>query len=91
MNASQFYITTKDNLHSLDERHTIFGEVSEGMDVLEAINDVPVDATARPLQNIRIRHTVVLDDPFPDPPTLENHIPPASPPPPICRGRSVGG
>jgi hypothetical protein len=28
-----------------------------------------------PTQNIRIRHTLVLDDPFDDPPQLEEHIP----------------
>lgn len=81
MNASQFYITTGENLDSLDEKHTLFGEVAEGWDVIEAINDVPVDDKGRPLQNIRIRHSIILDDPFPDPPTLESHIPEASPPP----------
>jgi peptidyl-prolyl cis-trans isomerase-like 4 len=81
LNASQFYITTGDNLDSLDEKHTLFGEVAEGWDVLEAINDAPVDDNGRPLQNIRIRHSIILDDPFPDPPTLESHIPEASPPP----------
>lgn len=29
----------------------------------------------------RIRHTIVLDDPFPDPPMLAEHIPDASPAP----------
>ncbi len=81
MNASQFYITTGENLDSLDEKHTLFGEVAEGWDVLEAINDAPVDNNGRPLQNIRVRHTIVLDDPFPDPSSLESHIPEASPPP----------
>lgn len=41
------------DLSSLDERHTIFGEVAEGMDVLERINEAPVDGDERPLQNIR--------------------------------------
>ncbi|GAB4814762.1 hypothetical protein N2152v2_001808 [Parachlorella kessleri] len=81
MNGSQFYLTLGDDLYSLDEKHTIFGEVAEGLDVLEAINDVPCDDDGRPLQNIRIRHTIVLDDPFPDPPMLADHIPDASPEP----------
>ena len=34
-----------------------------------------------PPQNIRIRHTVVLDDPFDDPPQLAEHIPEQSPEP----------
>jgi peptidyl-prolyl cis-trans isomerase-like 4 len=60
-------------------QHTIFGEVAEGLDVLEAIDTTPCDDDGRPLQNIRIRHTIVLDDPTSDPKGLEEHIPDASP------------
>ena len=81
MNASQFYITTADELYSLDEKRTLFGEIAEGWDILEAINDAPCDDAGRPLQNIRIRHTIVLDDPFDDPTALAEHVPDASPPP----------
>lgn len=70
-NGSQFYITTAAGLHSLDGKHTVFGQVVEGWDVLEAINDMPCDKDGRPLQNVRIRHTVVLDDPTPAVPKLE--------------------
>ena len=52
-NASQFYITTGAELDSLDGKHTIFGEVSEGLDVLDNINNAFVDKGNRPLQNIR--------------------------------------
>ena len=31
MNASQFYVTLADDLDYLDEKHTVFGEVAEGM------------------------------------------------------------
>eukprot|EP00884_Botryococcus_braunii_P005430 jgi/Botrbrau1/14889/Bobra.0248s0008.1 len=79
LNASQFYITTGAELDSLDGKHTVFGEVSEGLDVLMAINEAFVDDEGRPLQNVRIRHTVILDDPFPDPPQLQEHIPEQSP------------
>ena len=41
----------------------------------------PSDAVTLPPQNIRIRHTVVLDDPFDDPPQLAEHIPEQSPEP----------
>lgn len=80
-NASQFYITTGAELQSLDEKHTLFGEVAEGWDVLDAINDAPCDAAGRPLQNIRIRHTLVLEDPTPDPPSFGEHMPDGSPEP----------
>ena len=53
LNASQFYVTLGGPLPSLDERRTLFGEVSEGLAVLEALNEAPVDAAGRPLQNIR--------------------------------------
>ncbi len=53
LNASQFYITVGENLDSLDEKHTIFGEVSEGLDVLGAIGEAFVDDGGRPYQNIR--------------------------------------
>jgi peptidyl-prolyl cis-trans isomerase-like 4 len=69
-NASQFYITTKDNLDYLDEKHTIFGQVSEGLDILTKLNNVFVDEDNKPLRTIRILHTVILDDPTPDPPGL---------------------
>jgi peptidyl-prolyl cis-trans isomerase-like 4 len=39
---------------------------------------VPV-RTGRPYQNIRIKHTIVLEDPFDDPPGLAKHLPDASP------------
>ncbi len=52
-NASQFYITTGLELDSLDGKHTIFGEVSEGLDVLQQIDEAFVDDAGRPLQNIR--------------------------------------
>lgn len=53
LNASQFYITTGTDLDSLDGKHTVFGEVSEGLEVLMQINEAFVDDSGRPLQNIR--------------------------------------
>ncbi|XXQ37971.1 Peptidyl-prolyl cis-trans isomerase [Plasmodiophora brassicae] len=70
LNASLFYITLADDLDYLDGQHTVFGEVAEGIDLLDKLGDVFVDEQHRPLKNIRIRHTVILDDPFPDPATL---------------------
>ncbi|EGZ17393.1 hypothetical protein PHYSODRAFT_264201, partial [Phytophthora sojae] len=79
-NASQFYITTRaEDMAYLDEQHTIFGEVAEGMDVLATINSLFVDNDYRPYQDVRIKHTYVLDDPLPDPKGLEELIPPSSP------------
>ncbi|KAL2081878.1 hypothetical protein ACEWY4_021696 [Coilia grayii] len=77
--GSQFLITTGENLDYLDGVHTVFGEVTEGMDVLKKINETFVDKDFVPFQDIRINHTVILDDPFDDPPNLP--IPDRSPEP----------
>ncbi len=68
--ASQFIITTGDGLDYLDGKAAIFGKVVEGSDVLEKINDAFCDDIGRPMKDIRIRHTVILDDPYDDPPGL---------------------
>jgi hypothetical protein len=40
------------------------------MDVVEQINEAYTDDKGRPYRNIRIKHAVVLEDPFEDPPGL---------------------
>lgn len=65
--GSQFIITLGDNLDYLDGKEAIFGKVAEGFDALEKINDAFIDDSGRPLRDIRIRHIVVLEDPYPDP------------------------
>jgi len=66
--ASQFIITLGDDLDYLDGKAAIFGKVVEGFDALEKINDAFCDEKGRPLVDIRIKHTVILDDPYDDPP-----------------------
>ncbi|PMD66075.1 cyclophilin-like protein [Hyaloscypha bicolor E] len=75
--GSQFIITLGDNMDYLDGKVAIFGKVVEGFDALEKINDAFCDEKGRPLVDIRIKHTVVLDDPYDDPPGLAE--PPESP------------
>lgn len=67
MIGSQFFLTLGEDLTYLDEKHCVFGEVVEGFDVLEIINEVICDKDDRPYQDVRITHTVILDDPYPDP------------------------
>jgi peptidyl-prolyl cis-trans isomerase-like 4 len=75
--GSQFIITLGDELDYLDGKAAIFGKVVEGFDALEKINDAFCDEKGRPLVDIRIKHTVILDDPYPDPEGLVE--PPKSP------------
>ncbi|KAF2317670.1 hypothetical protein GH714_039517 [Hevea brasiliensis] len=48
LNASQFYFTLRDGLDYLDGKHTVFGEVAEGLDTLTRINEAYVDEKNRP-------------------------------------------
>lgn len=75
--SSQFIITLSENIEDLDGKAAIFGEVVEGFDALEKINSAFIDSSGRPLQDIRILHTVVLEDPYDDPAGLNE--PPSSP------------
>lgn len=77
--ASQFIITLGDNVDYLDGKAAPFGTVVEGFDVLEKIDNSFTDSKGRPLKDIRLRHTVVLDDPFDDPAGLK--VPDHSPVP----------
>ncbi|XP_063607378.1 peptidyl-prolyl cis-trans isomerase sig-7-like [Penaeus indicus] len=75
--GSQFFITLGESLDSLDAEHLVFGQVVEGLEVLNKLNQSLTDEKNRPYQDIRISHTVVLEDPYPDPDNLD--FPDASP------------
>ena len=78
LNNSQFYITLSDKeLLYLDNKHTIFGQVAEGLDVVDKLNKIYCDKAGKPLIPVYIKHTYVLDDVFPDPEGMI--VPPESP------------
>lgn len=81
--GSQFFFTLGDNLTSLDGTHCVIGEVVEGHELLRKLNDAIVDDNFRPYQDIRITHTVVLEDPFPNPRGFQ--VPSRSPSPSVER------
>jgi len=47
-NGSQFFIVTADECPWLDGKHTVFGQVVEGQDVLQRLNEVPTGGADRP-------------------------------------------
>ena len=49
-NGSQFFIVTADACPWLDGKHTVFGQVTDGIDAVVALEAVPTDARDRPTE-----------------------------------------
>jgi cyclophilin family peptidyl-prolyl cis-trans isomerase len=53
-NGSQFFIVTVDQAPWLDGKHTVFGKVTGGMDVVDKLESLPTDGRDRPRDDARI-------------------------------------
>ncbi|ORX48841.1 peptidyl-prolyl cis-trans isomerase-like 2 [Hesseltinella vesiculosa] len=62
-NGSQFFITYRPCTH-LDKKHTVFGRVVGGLNILDKMEAVPADDGDRPERTIRMKQVEVLVDPF---------------------------
>src|SRR5512146_2196479 len=60
-NGSQFFIVTTEAAPWLDGKHTVVGRVSDGMDVVDAIESTQTDAADRPVEPQAIERVELAD------------------------------
>ncbi|MEA2294864.1 MAG: peptidyl-prolyl cis-trans isomerase [Solirubrobacteraceae bacterium] len=58
-NGSQFFIVTIPEASWLDGKHTVFGEVTDGMDVVDKIEGLPTDGRDRPKDEAKMESVTV--------------------------------
>jgi cyclophilin family peptidyl-prolyl cis-trans isomerase len=54
-----FVVQQSPGAYHLDKNYTVFGYVVEGMDVVDQINSVPTDKREWPIDNIRMKISVI--------------------------------
>jgi cyclophilin family peptidyl-prolyl cis-trans isomerase len=54
-NGSQFFIVTADACPWLDGKHTVFGQVTSGMDVIDRIDAIQTDGRDKPVTDVSIQ------------------------------------
>ena len=61
-NGSQFFIVTAAEAPWLDGKHTVFGRVTDGMDVVDAIENVATDSGDRPRSPVGITTVTIAQE-----------------------------
>jgi len=64
--GESFLITLRNRVEYFDKDFQPFGTVAEGLETLEKIDEIFCDNSGKPFIPLRIKHTVILEDPFPD-------------------------
>jgi peptidyl-prolyl cis-trans isomerase B (cyclophilin B) len=72
--GSQFFICVTDQ-PSLAGAYTIFGRVSEGMDIVQEISEAPVTPAGAPVDRIAITSVAIRDTPPPEPVPFSSETP----------------
>jgi peptidyl-prolyl cis-trans isomerase B (cyclophilin B) len=60
-NGSQFFIVTTGAAPWLDGKHTVFGQVTSGMEAVDAIEGQPTDGRDKPLEDAKIERIELVD------------------------------
>ena len=60
-NGSQFFINTADN-NGLDTKHTVFGKVTAGMDVVLEIENTATEGSNRPVEDVIIEAVTIKEN-----------------------------
>jgi cyclophilin family peptidyl-prolyl cis-trans isomerase len=60
-NGSQFFIVTADECSWLDGKHTVFGQVVNGMDVVDTISALETDGNDRPREPVTIQRVELAE------------------------------
>jgi peptidyl-prolyl cis-trans isomerase B (cyclophilin B) len=60
-NGSQFFIVTTQAASWLDGKHTVFGQVTSGMETVDAIEGTKTDGSDRPLEEQKIERVELAD------------------------------
>jgi cyclophilin family peptidyl-prolyl cis-trans isomerase len=60
-NGSQFFLVTTPAAAWLDGKHTVFGQITEGLDVVDKIEGKPTDGRDRPTEDVTIESLAISE------------------------------